>query len=157
MRIRFATFVTLARDAVRPFRESPMLFRRLIVVAAVVVAAAQCPISSAVAGAVDRLTMTVADNPEGARTYTLECHPAGGGHPEPASACDRLDAATAGDRDPFAPVPDGAQCTMIHGGPATARITGTFAGRSVDARYKRTNGCEIARWDNLVPVLPQAR
>ncbi|MFF7244798.1 SSI family serine proteinase inhibitor [Embleya sp. NPDC008237] len=132
-----------------------MLFRRLVVAAAVVVAA-QCPIPSVAARTVDRLIVTVADNPEGVQTYTLECHPAGGSHPGPAGACDRLDATTA-DGDPFAPVPAGARCTMIYGGPATARITGTWAGRPVDAGFNRTNGCEIARWDNLVPVLPGAR
>ncbi|MFI1385713.1 SSI family serine proteinase inhibitor [Embleya sp. NPDC020886] len=135
---------------------SPRLFRHLLAVAAVVVVT-QGPIPSAVARTVDRLTVTVADNPEGVRTYTLQCHPAGGSHPEPARACDRLEAPTAVDADPFAPVPGGAHCTMVHGGPATARITGTWAGRSVDAEFRRTDGCEIARWDNLVPVLPQAR
>jgi hypothetical protein len=43
---------------------------------------------------------------------------------------------------------------MQYGGPATARITGTWHGRPVDATYKRTDGCEISRWQGLVPVLP---
>ncbi|WP_331770275.1 subtilase-type protease inhibitor (plasmid) [Embleya sp. NBC_00888] len=133
-----------------------MLIRRLVVAAAAVVAV-QCPIPSAVAATVDHLTVTVADNPEGVITYTLACHPAGGSHPEPQAACARLDATTTGGRDPFAPVPAGAHCTMIYGGPATARISGTWAGRSIDATFKRVDGCEISRWDNLVPVLPQAR
>lgn len=46
-------------------------------------------------------------------------------------------------------------CTMQYGGPATARVTGTWAGRPVDATYERGNGCEIARWDAMVPVLPE--
>ena len=60
-------------------------------------------------------------------------------------------------RDAFAPVPRDAVCTLRYGGPATARVTGTWAGRPVDATYGRTNGCEIARWDRLVPLLPETR
>ncbi|OPC78511.1 hypothetical protein B4N89_38895 [Embleya scabrispora] len=103
----------------------------------------------------DRLTVTVTDVPGGAGVYTLECHPAGGGHPAPRQACDRLDSVTMSGRDPFAPVPQGALCTMIHGGPAAAHITGVWAGHPVDAAFDRTNGCEITRWDDLVPVLPR--
>jgi hypothetical protein len=43
---------------------------------------------------------------------------------------------------------------MRYGGPATARVTGRWAGRAVDATYDRSNGCEIARWDRFVPLLP---
>jgi hypothetical protein len=46
-------------------------------------------------------------------------------------------------------------CTMLYGGPATAHVTGTWAGRPVDARFDRADGCEIARWDALVPLLPE--
>ncbi|WP_439681411.1 SSI family serine proteinase inhibitor [Embleya sp. MST-111070] len=102
----------------------------------------------------DRLTITVTDAPGGAGVYTLECHPAGGDHPAPRQACERLDSVTMWGRDPFAPVPHGAMCTMIYGGPAAAHITGVWAGRPVDAAFDRTDGCEIARWDDLVPVLP---
>ncbi|MEU6661731.1 SSI family serine proteinase inhibitor [Streptomyces sp. NPDC046821] len=87
-------------------------------------------------------------------TYELECGPVGGNHPQPGDACDRLDQMSASGQDPFAPVPADAQCTMQYGGSATARITGTWHGRPVDATYKRTDGCEISRWQGLVPVLP---
>lgn len=50
-----------------------------------------------------------------------------------------------------------AMCTQQAGGPAAARVQGTWQGESVDARFSRANGCEIARWNNLVPVLPSAR
>ncbi len=60
-----------------------------------------------------------------------------------------------GGEDAFAPQPRDAVCTMQYGGPATARITGTWAGRPVDATYDRTNGCAIARWDRMVPLLPE--
>lgn len=103
----------------------------------------------------DRLTVTVHDTGNGTDgTYELACHPAAGSHPRPAEACDRLDANTTWGRDLFAPVPPDALCTMQYGGPATAHVTGTWAGRPVDARYDRTNGCEISRWNTMVPLLP---
>lgn len=103
----------------------------------------------------DRLTVTVDGVGGGADgTFELECHPAGGTHPHAAEACDRLDRMTTWGKDTFAPVPPDALCTMVYGGPATAHVTGTWAGRPVDARYDRSNGCEISRWNALVPVLP---
>ncbi|MEV5978899.1 SSI family serine proteinase inhibitor [Streptomyces sp. NPDC052114] len=105
----------------------------------------------------DRLTVTVTDSGgEGDGTYELKCHPTGGTHPDAAGACARLEEVTVYGKDPFAPVPPDAMCTMQYGGPATAHITGTWQGRPVDATYDRSNGCEISRWDGLVPVLPAA-
>ncbi|MFF2362153.1 SSI family serine proteinase inhibitor [Streptomyces sp. NPDC058122] len=106
----------------------------------------------------DRLTVTVDGVGGGADgTFELDCHPAGGTHPRAAEACDRLDRMTTWGKDTFAPAPPDALCTMVYGGPATAHVTGTWAGRPVDARYDRANGCEISRWNALVPVLPDAR
>ncbi|WP_405797211.1 SSI family serine proteinase inhibitor [Streptomyces sp. NBC_01506] len=107
----------------------------------------------------DRLTVTVAQTniTRADGTYELTCGPSGGTHPEAESACARLDELAGERKDPFAPVPEGQMCTMQMGGPATARVTGTWQGRSVDATFSRENGCEISRWQNLVPVLPAAR
>jgi hypothetical protein len=106
----------------------------------------------------DRLTVTVHDAGGGADgTFELECHPAGGNHPAAAEACDRLDRMTTWGKDTFAPTPPDSLCTMQYGGPATARVTGTWAGRPVDARYDRSDGCEISRWNALVPLLPGTR
>jgi hypothetical protein len=112
----------------------------------------------------DYLSITVqgAGDPGRNRTYSLFCHPAGGTHPQPQAACEAVDAARADDErarrapaaGPFAPVPSEAICTMVHGGPATARITGIWHGRSVNAHFDRSNGCEMSRWDRLVPALP---
>ncbi|MDQ0787961.1 SSI family serine proteinase inhibitor [Streptomyces sp. B3I8] len=102
----------------------------------------------------DRLTVTVRNAGRADGTYLLRCHPGGGSHPDPGGACATLDRRTTWGRDPFAPVPPDALCTMRYGGPATARVTGTWAGRPVDASYDRVDGCEIARWEALVPVLP---
>ncbi|NJP99160.1 SSI family serine proteinase inhibitor [Streptomyces zingiberis] len=90
------------------------------------------------------------------RSYRLECHPAGGTHPSAPDACGRLDELGRDGGDPFARVPAGTQCTMLHGGPETARVTGSWHGRPVNARYNREGGCEIARWERLGPVLPGA-
>ncbi|WP_405554511.1 SSI family serine proteinase inhibitor [Streptomyces sp. NBC_01171] len=84
----------------------------------------------------------------------LFCHPEAGDHPDPAAACRVLDENTRWGQDTFAPVPPDSICTMIDGGPATAHVTGYWAGRPVDADFSRRNGCEIARWDRLVPFLP---
>jgi hypothetical protein len=51
------------------------------------------------------------------------------------------------------PVPANVACTEIYGGPATARVRGTLEGEHVDARFERTNGCEIARWERNAALL----
>jgi hypothetical protein len=106
----------------------------------------------------DRLVVTVRGAGEGADgRFELRCHPQGGSHPHTRDACGQLDQRTVWGKDPFAPVAPGTVCTMLYGGPATAHVTGIWAGRPVDARFERGNGCEIARWDSLVPVLPDLR
>ncbi|MEU2248226.1 SSI family serine proteinase inhibitor [Streptomyces sp. NPDC019224] len=110
-------------------------------------------------GAGTRLTVVVAGsgNPEADGRYELRCEPAGGSHPVAAQACERLGQLEAEGADPFAPVPRDAMCTQQYGGEATARVTGTWHGHQVDATFKRTDGCEIARWNGLRPVLPNLR
>ncbi|MFF3496492.1 SSI family serine proteinase inhibitor [Streptomyces sp. NPDC002795] len=103
----------------------------------------------------DHLTITVADSDNGSDgTYELECAPVGGTHSDPGAACGRLDELEAQGVDPFAPVAGDARCTMQYGGAATARVTGTWHGRFVDSSYALSNGCEIARWQQIEPVLP---
>ncbi|MFB7497395.1 SSI family serine proteinase inhibitor [Streptomyces sp. NPDC056161] len=106
-------------------------------------------------GSGDRLTITVEHAGRGHDgTYELSCHPAAGSHPDPRGACAALDKNTRWGSEPFAPVPAGSVCTMLYGGPATARVTGTWAGRPVDATYNRSDGCQTARWNRMVPFLP---
>nr|WP_308433385.1 SSI family serine proteinase inhibitor [Streptomyces alanosinicus] len=105
----------------------------------------------------DHLTVVVRNaGPERDGTRELSCHPAGGSHQDPADACRMLDEHTRWGRDLFAPVAPGTACTMLYGGPATAHVTGSWAGRPVDADYDRSNGCEIGRWDRMVPLLPKS-
>lgn len=101
------------------------------------------------AGTASRLTVTVVDDVGATpRTWTLTCDPPGGDHPRAAAACAAVDAAPA----PFAPTPADVACTQVYGGPQTATVTGTWRGAAVNASYKRTDGCEIARWNALAAV-----
>ncbi|MFG2498261.1 SSI family serine proteinase inhibitor [Streptomyces sp. NPDC048441] len=147
---------------------SPVMLRRLVLTAVASVAALSAAPVAAHAdmgplhlstplteSTPDRLTVTVEHSGgAGDGTYELQCHPGGGTHPHAQDACGKLDQGTWG-KDTFAPVPADSMCTMQDGGPATAHITGTWNGRPVDATYDRSNGCEISRWDELVPVLPE--
>ncbi|MDJ0342103.1 hypothetical protein QMK19_01775 [Streptomyces sp. H10-C2] len=122
----------------------------------------------------DHLTVTVNDGAGKVTTHDLYCGaepavPAGtaestatspkasaGASTEPstgestAAACDRL-ARLGG---PVGPVPPGQMCSMIYGGPQTAQVTGVSQGLTVNERYSRANGCEVARWKEMAPVLP---
>jgi hypothetical protein len=73
-----------------------------------------------------------------------------GTHPEAQAACDHLAGMTA----PFAPLADDVMCTEQYGGDQTARITGRWQAEPVDLELSRVNGCRIAQWDALGPVLP---
>ncbi|GAA4663687.1 SSI family serine proteinase inhibitor [Kineococcus glutinatus] len=98
------------------------------------------------------LTVSVSDGGTGTRTWTLTCGPdgaPGGDHPDPAGAC----AALAAVEQPFAPVPPDRMCTQVYGGPETATVTGRWRGQDVQAAFKRTDGCEIARWNRLAALL----
>ena len=86
------------------------------------------------------------------KLWTLRCPGGAGTLPQAAEACERLAVL----KDPFAPVPKDAACTAIYGGPQEAEVRGTFRGQRVDARFNRTDGCEIARWDKLEFLFPQA-
>jgi hypothetical protein len=119
------------------------------------VALAPAPASAHEPGG-DHLTVTVKDAGGGADgTFEVDCHPARGTHPDAPGACAALDRNTRWGRETFAPVPEGSVCTMLYGGPATAHVTGTWAGRPVDARFDRSDGCGTARWDRFVPLLPK--
>lgn len=84
------------------------------------------------------------------RITTLRCDPPSGTAAQPARACARLLAAG---RAIFAPTPAGTACTEIYGGPQTALVTGTLRGTKVWARFRRRDGCEIARWNRVAFLL----
>ncbi|MCF2437346.1 hypothetical protein LV779_38350 [Streptomyces thinghirensis] len=109
------------------------------------------------APSVDHLTVTVRDAGAGADgTYTsCTATPRRRQPPRPGRRLCRRRARHAVGENTFAPVPEGSVCTMQYGGPATAHVTGTWAGRPVDVTYDRRDGCEISRWDRMVPLLPE--
>jgi Subtilisin inhibitor-like len=115
---------------------------------AALLAAAGCG-SDRSAPAQPRYDVTVTYWPAGAagesRSATLTCDPDGGSHPDPVKAC----AALLSHEDALKPVSGGVACTEVYGGPQQASIVGA----DVNARFSRTNGCEIARWEALAPVL----
>lgn len=47
-------------------------------------------------------------------------------------------------------------CPEIYGGDNLAIVVGHVKGKGVSTEFSRINGCEIARWDAMVPLLPQA-
>lgn len=89
---------------------------------------------------------------DGALSWRLRCNPVGGNLPRAAAACRQL----SGLERPFAPVPKDVGCTQIYGGPQVARVTGTLRGRRVWATFRRTDGCEIARWNRVRLLFPVA-
>lgn len=81
---------------------------------------------------------------------SLTCDADGGTHPDPATACAALDAHP----EALHPVPGDVACTEIYGGDQVAEIEGSGPeGTKIRAILNRTNGCEIARWDALAPVV----
>lgn len=84
--------------------------------------------------------------------WTLTCDPAGGTHPRPAEACARLAELS----DPFAETAMDVGCILIYGGPQVAHVTGLLRGAPVDARFSRTDGCEIRRWNRVSFLFPAA-
>ncbi len=112
------------------------------------------PAATEPAHAATSLTVTYrADAKAGPVVLKLTCSPTGGDHPRAAEACDRLAAVQQEGSDPFAkPAPDEI-CTFMYGGPQTAAVVGTWNGANVNAKFSRANGCDIARWDAIEPVL----
>ena len=83
--------------------------------------------------------------------YTLRCgDEVSGDHPDAAAACAHLAAA----EDAFPAIPVDAVCTEQYGGPQTALVVGVWEGEPIDLALDRTDGCHIAQWDALGPLLP---
>ncbi|MGB9376100.1 MAG: SSI family serine proteinase inhibitor [Mycobacteriales bacterium] len=85
-----------------------------------------------------------------AKVWTLSCQPTAGNHPQAADACAFVSKTAA---TVLAPVPANQVCTQIFGGPQVATVKGRWRGTSVDAKFARNNGCEIARWDKVKALI----
>jgi hypothetical protein len=87
------------------------------------------------------------------QSWTLTCvGSVEGSHPQAEQACARLKSL----EQPFAPLPADRICTQQYGGPQTATVTGLWRGEPVDVSLSRVDGCVIAQWDSLVPLVPAA-
>ena len=100
------------------------------------------------------LTVAYDDGTGTAQTYALTCDgsQASGTAPDPAAACSAV--AAAGGAEAFAVPPGDVQCTQVFGGSQTATVSGTVEDEPVSADLARADGCDIARWDALVPLVP---
>ncbi len=84
-------------------------------------------------------------------TWTLTCVGfVEGSHPQAQAACDHL----AGMERPVAPLPEDVVCSQQYGGPEAARVLGRWGGEPVELDLSRVDGCRIAQWDSLVPLVP---
>jgi hypothetical protein len=105
------------------------------------------------AGAAIDLKVTLWPNGEAGDsiTWTLQCEPAGGDHPDTGAACAALTAVD----DPFGPAAPPRRCGEIPGGDeGIAVIDGDYRGREVHSRFTRENACVSGRWDRIAPVFP---
>jgi hypothetical protein len=80
------------------------------------------------------------------RRTRIECERLGEGR----ERCRRLGDLTV---KQLAPVPPDIACAEIYGGPARARVTGKLRGERIDARFNRTDACEIKRWNDNSAIL----
>jgi len=87
------------------------------------------------------------------RRMQLRCNPSGGDQPRAAEACATLAMVDAEGLDPFAETRGTRVCSVGYAGPQTAQVSGQWGNASVRARFARTNGCEVARWNLIEPVL----
>lgn len=97
-----------------------------------------------------RLEIVVDDGTGQTTTWTLTCDPPGGSHPAAEQACAAIEA----HRSALKPVDKNKMCAQVYGGPERATISGTWRGDEIFAALSRTDACETARWDALVPLVP---
>ena len=84
------------------------------------------------------------------KSWTLNCQPNGGSHPNRNAAC--LQLLKLGIKA-LSPTPAGYACSQIYGGPEKATLSGTWSGKKFRSTFSRTDGCQIARWEKLSQVL----
>ena len=95
-----------------------------------------------------KLEMSVqADEKSAPRTASLTCP---GAKAKDRDICAALDVVAP---KVFEPVPVDQACTAIYGGPRKATVTGTYQDEPISAVFTQENGCEIARWNQIRPVL----
>ena len=92
-----------------------------------------------------------ADQESSKEVSSLECKPAGGTINTPGVKCARLLKISS----PFAPINPDQICSQIFGGTETARIYGYWQGKKINARFSKSNGCQIERWNRVEFLFPK--
>jgi hypothetical protein len=102
------------------------------------------------------LTVRLTESP-GAPEYVFRLAASGGAPAEECTLPDSAGALAAVEQygeDIFFPKPGPPKmCTQQYGGPQVAVVTGWFLDRQVHSTFSRTDGCEIARWRTMAPLL----
>ncbi|HEX9230022.1 MAG TPA: serine protease inhibitor [Arthrobacter sp.] len=102
------------------------------------------------------LTVRLTETPDGPE-HVFRLAVSGGVPTEECTLPDSTAALAAVERhgeDIFFPKPGPPKmCTQQYGGPQVALVTGWFLGRDVHSTFSRTDGCEIARWRAMAPLL----
>ncbi|CAB4911467.1 unannotated protein [freshwater metagenome] len=92
------------------------------------------------------LTITYQQTPESkVQKWTLKCQPTAGSMKNSKSACRNLLKIS----NPFAKADPNQMCSEIFESAEVATVKGTWNGKKVSARFAKTNGCEITRWNTL--------
>lgn len=109
--------------------------------------------------AASSLSVTVSSEGQQLRAGTLTCGESSTGTgflADPATAeaaCAFLTTSSDAQRRLVEGPNPGLLCTEIYGGPEVARVQGQVDGQAVDESIDRTDGCGIADWDLLGPLL----
>ena len=122
-----------------------------------------CCLLLALAGCGEEAGSSAPGGPEPVTELTVRMDPDGKG-PEPSKqaritcpgdeSCAAVEDLRPAD---FEPVGDGVGCTAQIDGPETARVHGRLDGKPVSGSFARNNGCEIARWSTIAPLVEATR
>jgi len=122
-------------------------FASAAALAAVGLLAAGCSTSDEPEELTAHITIHVQKTPKSPeKTAVLICP---GRKPIERDVCAALDVVAPG---VFQKIGENRVCTMIYGGPATATMRGTYDDGLVNATFNQANGCEIGRWNQVLPV-----
>ena len=109
------------------------------------------------AAATPRTSLVVTVWPEGrpgpAATWTVRCAPPRGTLANRVAACAQLRALP---RSVFAPVPRDLVCIQRYFGSEVAHVRGLLRGKRVAGWFRRSDGCENARWLRIGFLVPGA-
>jgi hypothetical protein len=145
---------------VRPINETLIAWTlALIVTGAVALAGCggQRPVAVRGQGPVTSLRVDVRPTPgAAARRATLTCDgspTASGFIADSRAACDLVTGNEKARARLVAGPPRNQACTQLYGGPQQAQVSGRIVGRPVDVTLTRVDGCGLADWSLLQPLL----